>query len=454
MKKKLLALLLVLVFACTTLAGCGGGGSSEGSASETTADGKTKLTLWGSYTAASSAKFDELVKKFNEESTEYELSMETGQAASGNRQKLSTSTPEYYPSLFMGTNNAIYEYAKANYVAPVQDFIDNDSEDFTATMLESVKASYSDTEGKLIGMPVGVSVKGYMVNLDVLAQTGYTLDDLTSFEKVVAAAQAAHDKGASEYGYIPADGSEVLDMLLYQGVEIFDADNGHSGDITMSMYATGETKEALTKMSNLYAEMVASGACMKNTKGQDAGTATFVNGRSLFWSCTSSFVYELEDVNVEFEWAFLPFQGIDDNAEFKGSVLPEGTSIFIANTGDEKEMQGAYEFLKFLAKPENQIFWSTFRGYTPYTEEALTSEEWTAWRDENYPSEVKLEEKLKVVNTDLKFPNASITNKLLDTSFNIVTTIISDPASDVNALIDEATETLNNSIEILQLRGQ
>ncbi|MBQ8804744.1 MAG: extracellular solute-binding protein [Tyzzerella sp.] len=452
MKKKLLAGLLALALACTGLAGCGSsnGGDSQGK----TPDGKTELTLWSSYTAASNAKFEELVKKFNKENAEYSVSLETGQAASGNRQKLSTSTPEYYPSLFMGTNNAIYEYAEAEYVAPLQDFIDKDSEDFTEGMLESVKTSYSDTEGKLIGMPVGVSVKGYMVNLDVLAQTGYTVDDLTSFEKIAAAAQAAFDKGASEYGYIPGDGSEVLDMLLYQGVGIFDADNGHSGDITKSMYNEGETKAALTKMAKIYADMVKSGACMKNTKGQDAGTATFVNGRSLFWACTSSFVYELQDVNIEFEWAFLPFQGVDDNAKHKGSVLAEGTSIFIANTGDETEMQGAYEFLKFLAKPENQIFWSTFRGYTPYTEEALTSQEWITWRDENYPSEAKLEEKLKTVNAELKFPNATITNKLLDTSFEIVSNIISEPTGDVNTYIENAAEALNKSIEILQLRGQ
>ena len=450
MKKKLLAGLLACVLACTGLVGCGSSTENSGK----TADGKIEVTLWSSYTAASNAKFEELVKEFNSENTKYKVSVQTGQAASGNRQKLSTSTPEYYPSLFMGTSNAIYEYAEASYVAPIQDFIDQDSEDFTAGMLASVRAAYSDTEGNLIGMPVGVSAKGYMVNLDVLEKTGYTVEDLTSFEKIVAAAQAAFDKGASEYGYIPSDGSEVLDMLLYQGVGIFDAENGHSGEITKSMYGEGDTNEALKKMAKLYAGMVESGACMKNTKGQDAGTATFVSGRSLFWSCTSSFVYEIEDVNVEFDWAFIPFQGVDENATYKESVLVEGTSIFIANTGDEEEMQGAYEFLKFLAEPENQIFWSTFRGYTPYTEEALASEEWITWRDEHYPSEAKLEEKFKVVNTELKFPNATITNKLLDASFQIVSNIIAEPNGDLNSYIEDAADTLNKSIEILQLRGQ
>ena len=452
MNKKLAAVLLVSALACTGLAGCGGKENAGGTG--IAPNGEIELTLWSSYTAESNAKLGELVEKFNKENTSYEIRMETGQSASGNRQKLSTSTPEYYPSLFMGTNNAIFEYAEADYVASLQDFIDKDSADFTEGMLESVRVSYSDTEGNLVGMPVGVSVKGYMVNLDVLEKTGYTVEDLTSFEKIVAAALAATEKGASEYGYIPADGSEVLDMLLYQGVDVFDASNGYSGEISKSMYTDVATNKALKKMLSLYADMYKNNAAMKNTAGQDAGASTFVSGRSLFWTCTSSFVYEFEDVNMEFDWAFIPFQGIDDNAKHKGSVLAEGTGIFIANTGDEKEMQGAYEFLKFLAQPENQIFWSTFRGYTPYTEEALTNADWIAWRDENYTSEAKLEEQLKVLNKDLKFPYASLTNKLLDTNFELISNIMAEPNGDLDTYIEEATEKLNQSIEILQLRGQ
>ena len=61
MKNKLLAGLLAVAIACTGLVGCGNKSTDSGK----TADGKIELTLWSSYTAASNAKFEELVKKFN-----------------------------------------------------------------------------------------------------------------------------------------------------------------------------------------------------------------------------------------------------------------------------------------------------------------------------------------------------------------------------------------------------
>lgn len=453
MRKKLLAGVLALALACTGLMGCGGsGGSEQGSGGNS--NGKIELSLWSTYTTESTSKFNELVAKFNAENEKYEVKVEAGLGEDQTRQKLTTVDKEFFPAMFMGTDSAIYEYAGADYVKPVQDFLADDSENWLEGMLDSVKTAYSDKEGNLIGMPIGVSVKGYMVNLDVLAQTGYTLDDLTSFEKVAAAAKAAKDKGASQYGYIPSSGVEIMDMLLYQGVDIFDGGNGHTGDITKCMYTEGETFEALKKMANIYADMFKNGVAVENSSGPDSYASVFTSGKTLFWSCTSSYVYEFHNVNVNFEWAFVPFKGVDDNAEYQNCVVPEGTGIFIANNGDEKKMQGAYEFIKFLARPENQIFWSTFRGYTPYTEEALTSEEWTTWRDENYPSEAKLEEMLKNVNKELHFPNSKLIGKLGNTNTQLLSSIIQDPNGDLEKIIKDATEDINQSIKILNLRGQ
>ena len=202
MKKRLLATILVLVLVCSGLTACGGKGEENQGTS-----GKIQLSLWSTYTEASNVKMAELVAKFNAESEKYEVKMEIGQSGSGNRQKLAASTQEYYPSLFMGTNNTIIEYAESKYTAPIQQFIDKDSDDWTADMLGAVRTGFSDTEGNLIGVPVGNSVKGYMVNIDCLTEAGYALEDMTTFEKIAEAAQAAKQKDICQYGYIPSDGT-------------------------------------------------------------------------------------------------------------------------------------------------------------------------------------------------------------------------------------------------------
>ena len=191
MKKKLLSTILALVLVCSCLTACGGGAGES-----TNSSGKIELSLWSTYTEASNLKLTELVQKFNAESDKYEVRMEIGQNASGNRQKLAASTQEYFPSLFMGTNNAIVEYAQSEYTMPIQQYIDKDSEDWTANILGAVRTGFSDDKGTLIGVPVGTSVKGYMVNVDYLTAAGYTLseEELSSLLEQLNATTTSNDE--------------------------------------------------------------------------------------------------------------------------------------------------------------------------------------------------------------------------------------------------------------------
>jgi len=450
MKKKLLALILMGALAVSSLVACGG--NEAGNGDEITDSGKRVLTLWSTYTEASNIKLSELVARFNAQSDKYEVRMEIGQSASGNRQKLAASTKDYYPSMFMGTNNAIIEYAESAYTAPIQQFVDADTDKWTDDILGAVKTGYSDTEGNLIGLPVGVSVKGYMVNVDALEEAGYKLEDMTTFEKIAEAAQAAKKKDVCQYGYIPADGSDILNMLLYQGVNIFDGGDGYTGDITKTLYAEGETNKALKKYCDILSGLYKTEAAMKNMNGADGGTTTFVNGKAVFWATTSSFVYEFADVDMDFEWAFIPFRGIDDNAKNTDVVFAEGTGIFIGNTGNEEEMQGAYEFIKFIGKPENQIYWCTFRGYTPYTKSTLASEDWTSWRDENHPTELLLEAPLQNENMTLRFPNIPIMSKILTVNKELTSYIMADPNGDMSSYIKQTADSLNESVQMWNSR--
>ena len=449
MKKRLLLAVLALVLVCAGLTACGNAGDKD---SEENSTGKTKLTLWSSYTEASNNKLSVLVAKFNAESKDYELTMEVGQSGSGSRQKLAASTPEYYPSLFMGTNNAISEYAQSKYTAPIQQFIDKDNDDWTADVLPAVKKGYSDAKGNLIGMPVGVSVKGYMVNLNLLSETGYSLESLTSFEKIAEVAQAAKQKGICQYAYIPSGSGNISDMLLYQGVNLFDKKDGYEGDVTKCLYAEGDTYKALRKYCEILGGLYKTEAAMKNSAGADGGTTPFINGKALFWAATSSFVYEFADVDMDFEWAFIPFKGIDDNAKYKDVVFAEGTGVFIGNTGNEKEMQGAYEFIKFLSRAENQIFWCTFRGYTPYKKSVLESQEWIEWRDENHPTEVLIDGPLQNENAEIRFPNVTVMSRVLTADSELQSYMAADPSGDIDKYIQQVTKALQDSVDMVNAR--
>lgn len=454
MKQKLLALILVLTMVCSLLAGCGGGsGDGEGGKDSTGSKGKTDLVLWSVYNDDGVETLYELVDKFNETNGTYKVTVEYAGTQSQVRQKLATYDKKYYPSLFMCEPASIYDYEYGGYVKSLQDFIDADSDKWADDIFPAAKIAYSDKEGKMLGGIMGVSAKGWFVNLDILEAAGYTMEDLTSFEKIAEAAQAAHSKGLTKYGYTPYESFEIQNMLCYQGVDILDNDNGFAGTPTKCLLGEGDTFTYMQKLADIYAEMVES-KCLYYGGGGVSGASMFINEQLLFWGGTNSYAYNIKDVNLSFDWAFLPLMGIDDNAQYKDCAMAEGTGLFITNTGDETEMQGAYELIKFLAETENQLEWCTYRGYVPYTNEAVNHETWTNFSAEKFPSAASILEKIQNTPAELRLPYSPVASSMNSACSRLSSMINSDSKGDLDSYIKEVTENVNKSLKLLEMRQE
>lgn len=439
--------LLAVIAACGLLSACGKGESGDSNSK----GGKTKLVLWSTYGTYGTQYMKELVDGFNDSQDEYVLEVSSGSDASGIRVKMQTSKVENYPSLICGTSTTMASYAKADYVVPLQDFIDKDSEDFTAGMYDAVRQCYSDTNGKLIGHPTGVSFNGYLVNVDILEEAGYSVDDLTSFEKINEIARAAVGKKLCKYGISFSGGVDLVDMLTMQGADIVDADNGYSGKVTKSLLAEGATNAAATKATGMIAKLLKDGIALDYGYGADCA-AIFKSNDLLFWKCTNSSAHNIFTSSSSIHWAFVPSVGIDESAEFKGYTLSEGTGIFICNTGDEKEMQGAYEFIKYIAKPENQFIFETGIGYVPYTEEATP--EYLEWAEEYFPSAPKILEMLKNTPKELGLPFVDVGGEINTALGNLIGNVAADPDGDLASYIKEASDAIDKGLSIYEMRNE
>ncbi len=446
--KKWGALLLALVLVCGTLSACGKGGSESGNGSAE-AEGKTALSLWSTYGTYGTKYMNDLIDKFNKSQDEYFLEASSGYDASGIRTKLQSSKQSSYPSLICGTSTTMASYAKASYVKPLQDFIDKDSEDWTANMFPAVRRCYSDLEGRLIGNPTGVSCNGYLINVDILTELGYKVEDLTSFEKIADIAREAVKKGACKYGISFASGVDLVDMVIMQGADFVDADNGYSGEAKKSMIMEGEANAALTKACKILSELYKDGIALDYGYGSDC--ASIFNAKDLlFWKCTNSSAHSIYESGTAINWSFIPSVGVDENAVYKNAALSEGTGIFICNTGDEKEMQGAYEFIKFIAKPENQVEFEKGIGYVPYTAEAAVLYE--EWSNENFPSATGVVEKLKTSPADLALPFVDIGGEINTAMTDLLGNIAVYPDGDLAGYIQEASDTIDIGLKVYSSR--
>ena len=450
--------ILVLVFAlvCSVFVGCGGAANvengEENAANQPAEEGgKTKLILWSTYGTYGTQYMKELVDGFNDSQDQYVLEVSSGSDASGIRVKMQTSEQKNYPSLICGTSTTMASYAKANYVVPLQQFIDADEEKWTETMYSAVKGCYTDLEGNLLGIPTGVSFNGYLVNVDILEAAGYTLADLTSFEKIAEIAKTAVEKDLCKYGISFASGVDLVDMLTMQGVDIVDSNNGYDGNATKSVLMDGESNAALKKAATLIADLFQSGVALDYGYGADCA-AIFKSNNLLFWKCTNSSSHNIFTSSSAINWAFVPSVGVDENAAYKGCALSEGTGIFICNTGNEKEMQGAYEFLKYIAQPENQFKFTTGIGYVPYTTEA--TEIYLPWAEENFPSASSILEMLQNSPDELGLPFVDVGGEINIAMGDLIGDIAAYPDGDIDTFIQEASTAIDNGLAIYLMRSE
>ncbi len=448
-RKRTMALLMVVMLIGGVLNGCGKSKSGSEDSGTTSSGGTVKLVLWSTYGTYGTQYLKNLIDKFNDSQSDYVLEVSSGSDAGTIRSKMQSSKVENYPSLICGTSTTMTAYAEADYVVPLQQFIDADSEDWNAGMFDAVRYAYSDQNGKMIGYPVGVSCNGYLVNVDLLTEAGYQMKDLTSFEKIVEIATNAVNRKVCKYGLAFYDGVDILDMLTMQGVDIVDGGNGYSGEVTKSLLLEGESNATLKKVVGLISKMYQGGVALDYGYGSDC-SSIFKANDLLFWKCTNSSTHNVFSANSGINWAFIPSVGVDENAKFKGNALSEGTGIFICNTGDEKEMQGAYEFIKFLSKPENQNYFAQGIGYLPYTEEA--SKEYLEWSKENFPSAENLLDMLSNSPKELQLPYVAVGGEVNLAFADLLGTISVKPTGDADSYIETASSAIDSALKIYKMR--
>jgi len=78
----------------------------------------------------------------------------------------------------------------------------------------------------------------------------------------------------------------------------------------------------------------------------------------------------LEGSKGKFELGTAPLTKPSADYKDKGGVVVGGASLWITNNKPAAEQQAAWKFIKFLAEPDNQAYWSVNSGYFPITKKA------------------------------------------------------------------------------------
>ena len=165
--KKFLVVVLALIMA---FAFCGAAMAAQ------------EVVFWNVLTGNGGELMQRWAEEFNASQSDYYINMTYSGSYEESLAKYQSTTKGNRPDVVMVSTEYVAFFAdNPDYFVPVQKYIDEDNYDVTDIMA-NLRASYSDSDGNMMCMPIGNTVVGFMYNNKVLKEHGIDIKDINSYE--------------------------------------------------------------------------------------------------------------------------------------------------------------------------------------------------------------------------------------------------------------------------------
>ncbi|CAM3539573.1 ABC transporter substrate-binding protein [Marinicrinis lubricantis] len=267
-RKSVLALVMVIAMIGSLLAACGSNNNKEsGSNSSTKPEKVTFATLSFNRIPNDLSRITEAVNKITREKINVEVDLKIfGPADYAQRVNLALQSGEKL-DLFTAWEQ-FPNFASKNQLYPLNDLIDKYGQEMKAILDKDFGEDLltaTTIDGKIYGIPAnrGMSIPvNFVYNADMLAEIGFTADDIQSVEDLPAIFDALQEKYPEvvPFGPINVNPSDTALMQLLKGVNKIDylTDSsgvgvvlGDSGEV-VNLYETEAFKEGVAMMREWY----------------------------------------------------------------------------------------------------------------------------------------------------------------------------------------------------------
>lgn len=336
------------------------------SAPETKPEGKaaTKVVWWHSMGGELGKAVDKLVSDFNASRSDIQVEAiyQGTYDESLNKMKASMDAktgPTMIQVYEIGSRFMIDSKA----ITPMQTFIDRDKFDISG--LEENILSYYTFDGQLYSMPFNTSNPIMYYNKTLFKNAGLDPENPPkTYEEVAQAAKTLSKDGVTGASFA-LYGWFMEQFFANQGAEYVNNGNGRTSSATESLANSEAGVQTLSWLKDMVDQKI---AVNLGRKTDDTKKAFAAGQIAMTLDSTASLRGIVDAVGDKFEvgTAYLPKP---QNAK-EGGVIVGGASLYMLNNRPEEEQLAAWEFIKFLAMPEQQAYWHTQTGYFPITKKA------------------------------------------------------------------------------------
>lgn len=371
--------------------------------------------------------------------------------------KLGSTAQADLPSMFSGPVENVAMYATAEYCVPLQGFIDADTNGWPEleSTWEAIRTAYCDNEGNQVGYPVGYSYPGIYYNADMLAEAGIDPKEIKSFNDLYDACVKLVEGGYTTYGIgFHPDGFYFNAALGREGLQAYNNNNGLGSErITECLYTKdAKVHDAIYNMLDVYQKLHAEKLCV--AYGSDYQAEVIPQMASgdcaMFMGVVSMTTKILDAANGAFEVGIIPMISATEAGMNSGEPAG-GTGLWICNTGDTAEQQGAYEFIKFASTGEQAASFAVATGYLAPNQESYTSDTYNDYVANTFPAVTGVYESLAASDDSATNPYIPISNEMKVANKLAIETVSSDPKANIDDVIKTAEETIQEAIDLYNM---
>ena len=240
----------------------------------------------------------------------------------------------------------------------------------------AVRDYYSDDQG-MVAMAFNSSTPLIYYNKDMFAAAGVEMPEGSlSFSDFRALCDELMAAEVAPYCFTFGQVGWYFEQILANsGGLYFNENNGRTGRPTEAVFNQGEGVEVFTFLTGLIQDEYAPNLGSTWTETD----STFTTGQAAIMIDSTSDVSIIQNSEFEVGTAYIPHS---DNSDRNGVIIG-GAALWLIDSGDGAENAAAWEFMKFMAEPDQQITWHEGSGYFPVRTDVTSSDEIQGFWAEN-----------------------------------------------------------------------
>ena len=347
------------------------------------AKGRTKVTMWyGGIGGPVEDTLQAMVKNFNagQDKVEIQASNQGASNAAVFRkfESAAAANRSQLPDILYAENTQLQVLADSNLILPAQACMAADDYDPTQ-ILPAVRSAFSLGHVLYPGY-MNVTSQVLYYNKAQFLKAGLDPEKPPqTLAEVHDAAVKLKKAGVPKPLSFKTSHAVFENWLSGQGVDVVNHNNGHDGRATAATFDTPEARANMAWLQKMSKEGLLNP--FANTEGSidhylalvtqqssmliETSTASSTFAQAISGTLTPEDVGSNFDASVIDKSQLVPGTGSFPGPEAAGKVHPGGSAFFIVNAGAKAEQAGAWEFMKFMLRPENAKAWHTKAGYLP-----------------------------------------------------------------------------------------